>query len=133
MKAECQCGQLTAEVPEKSLITIACHCIACQRRTGAPFGVLAYHRRDLVTVAGDAKSFTRISDAGNPFETFFCPVCGSTVYATLGKQPGLIGIAVGAMADPAQKAPVWSVWEQSQHNWVTMPENVKHFEQNGQA
>jgi hypothetical protein len=132
MKAQCQCGQLTAEVSEKSLITIACHCIACQRRTGAPFGVLAYHRRDQVTVAGDAKAFTRTSDAGNAFTTHFCPACGSTVYATLGKQPGLIGIAAGALADPAQTAPAWSVWEQSRHHWVTLPEDVKHFDQNGQ-
>jgi hypothetical protein len=129
MKAECQCGQLTVEVPEKSLITIACHCIACQRRTGAPFGVLAYHRRDQVTIAGDAKSFVRTSDAGNAVETHFCPVCGSTVYATLSKQPSLIGIAVGSLADPAQAAPAWSVWEQSRHHWVTLPENVQHFEQ----
>jgi hypothetical protein len=128
MKAECQCGQLTADMPEKSLITIACHCVACQRRTGAPFGVLAYYRRDQVVIEGDTKSYKRTSAEGNAVETFFCPICGSTVYLKLGKQPDLIGIAVGAIADPALRAPVWSVWEQSKHHWIAMPENVQHFE-----
>jgi hypothetical protein len=129
VKAACQCRQLTAEVPEKPLITIACHCIACQRRTGAPFGVLGYYRRDQVHVDGEAKAYKRISAEGNTVETGFCPVCGSTVYLYLGKQPELIGIAVGAIADPALRAPTWSVWEESKHHWVAMPENMQHFEQ----
>jgi hypothetical protein len=129
MRAECQCGQLTADLPERALITIACHCIACQRRTGAPFGVLAYYRCDQINVKGDAKSYKRISAEDNAVETFFCPICGSTVYLKLGKQPDLIGIAIGTIADPALQAPVWSVWEQSKHHWIAMPENVQHFEQ----
>jgi len=129
VKAQCQCGQLTAEVPEKSLITIACHCIACQRRTGAPFGVLAYYRRSQVKAEGDAKSYKRVSAEGNAVETFFCPVCGSTVYLKLGKQPDLIGIAIGAIDDPAPRAPTWSVWEETRHHWIAMPENVRRFEQ----
>jgi hypothetical protein len=129
MKAACQCGQLTAEVPEQSLITIACHCVACQRRTGAPFGVLAYYRQNQVKVAGEAKSYARISTEGNTVETGFCPVCGATVYLKLGKQPDLIGIAVGAIADPALQGPAWSIWEQSRHHWVAMPQTAQRFEQ----
>lgn len=50
LRAQCQCGQLGLEGPDRPLITIACHCNACQRRTGAPFGVLAYYRRDQVVL-----------------------------------------------------------------------------------
>lgn len=128
MKAACHCGQLTADLPEKPLITIACHCLACQRRTGAPFGVLAYYQASQVSVQGETKSYKRVSDAENAVETFFCPDCGSTVYLKLGKQPDLVGIAVGAIADPALPAPIWSMWEQSRHDWIAMPENIRHFE-----
>jgi hypothetical protein len=133
MNAACQCGQLSADLPEKPLIVIACHCLDCQHRTGAPFGVLAYYRLEQVAIKGDAKPYARKSAEGNAFQTFFCPTCGTTVYARLAKQPTLVGVAVGAIADPAFPPPAWSVWEQSKHGWVEMPENVQHFARGDQA
>ena len=127
MKAECQCGQLAVALPEKPLIVIACHCLDCQRRSGAPFGVLAYYRFEQVRIEGEAKSYARKCDGGNACETFFCETCGSTVYARLEKQPTLVGVAVGTIATPSFPAPTWSVWEQSRHDWVEMPESVQHF------
>jgi hypothetical protein len=41
--------------------------------------------------------------------------------------PTTIGVAVGAIAGPEFPPPVRSVWEQSMHHWVTMPEGVQHF------
>lgn len=127
MNAKCQCGQLCVKLPGPTSAVVACHCIACQRRTGAPFGVLAYYASDQLVIVGEAKRFERSTDEGNMFETFFCPDCGSTVYAKAGKHPAMLGVAVGAIADPGFRAPVRSVWEQSMHPWVTMPANAEHF------
>ena len=127
MKAECQCGQLSVELPGPSMGVVACHCIACQRRSGSPFGVLAYYPAEQLRIDGDAKRFERPTDEGNRFETFFCPECGSTVYAKAGKHPSMLGVAVGAIADPDFQPPVRSVWEQSMHRWVQMPGDAQHF------
>jgi hypothetical protein len=127
MRAQCQCGQLTVELPGPSPAVVACHCIACQRRSGSPFGVLAYYPEDLLTVAGEGKRFERATDEGSRFETVFCPECGSTVYARTAKHPSMIGVAVGAIADRTFPAPVRSVWEESMHHWVTVPGEVQHF------
>lgn len=129
MEAACQCNQLTIELPSRPLITIACHCVDCQKRIGAPFGVLAYFPVDQVFIAGEAKAYERVSAVGNKVETFFCPVCGSTVYLKFAKQPALLGVAVGSIADPAFSAPSWSVWEQSKHHWIDIPGDVQHFPQ----
>lgn len=127
MKAECQCGQLTVELPGPTPAVVACHCIACQRRTGSPFGLMAYYAADQLTIEGDAQRYERLTDEGNTFETFFCPTCGSTVYARAGKHPTMIGVAVGTIADLDFQPPVRSVWEQTMHRWVTMPGDVQHF------
>jgi len=127
MKAECQCGQLTVELLGPASAVVACHCIACQRRSGSPFGILAYYPVDQLAITGEATQFERPTDEGNRFETSFCPRCGSTVYARSDKHPAMIGVAVGAIADPNFQAPVRSVWEQSMHKWVTMPGGVQHF------
>jgi len=127
MQAECQCGQLAVELPGTTPAVVACHCVDCQRRTGSPFGVLAYYDADQVTIRGTAKRFERPTAEGNVFETFFCPECGSTVYAKARKHPTLVGIAVGTIADPTFQPPVRSVWEQSMHKWVMLPQGIQHF------
>jgi hypothetical protein len=73
MRAACQCQQLTADLPASSLFTIACHCVDCQRRTGAPFGVLAYYRHDQVNIEGEAKSYKRISAEGHVVQNILLP------------------------------------------------------------
>ncbi|WP_367182922.1 GFA family protein [Sphingomonas bacterium] len=93
MKAQCQCGLLSVDAAGPSLAVAMCHCTACQRRTGHPYGVLAYYPAAALTIAGEATRYVRTADSGAEFETFFCPCCGSTVYARAGKHPELIGVA----------------------------------------
>ncbi|WP_321814020.1 MULTISPECIES: GFA family protein [unclassified Paraburkholderia] len=129
MNAKCQCGQLSAALTGASTTVIACHCSACQRRTGSPFGVLAYYPSESVEITGTATRYERPTPTGGIFETFFCPVCGSTVYARAWKNPALIGIAVGAICDPSYSAPMWSVWEEGKYYWVEIPAPGGHFPQ----
>jgi len=127
MKASCQCGKLTASVADGAeAMTIACHCRDCQRRTGSPFGTIAYFPAEAVTVSGEAREFIRPTDAGNAFTTGFCPQCGSTVYARASRMPEITGLPVGAFADPSFAAPIRSVYEQSRHEWVALPEELTH-------
>ncbi len=97
--AECNCGALTLSLPEQpSRIIVACHCIDCQRRTGAPFGVGAYYPAEVVSISGAAKEFVHAAASGGDMHNYFCPQCGSTVYWKVSSLPALIGVAVGAMA-----------------------------------
>ena len=127
MRAQCQCGELAVDVPGPTPAVVACHCFYCQRRTGSPFGVLAYYPAELVTIHGEARRFERAADSGATFASFFCPNCGSSVYAKAAKHPAMIGVAVGAFADPRFQPPVRSVWEASKHEWVSIPGAVQHF------
>src|ERR1700710_691970 len=68
----CQCRQLSVDLPGPSLSVVACHCSDCQRRTGSPFGVLAYYSDDCVKIAGEATRYKRPTATGGRFELFFC-------------------------------------------------------------
>lgn len=127
MKASCQCGRLTAQIdPAAEPIGVACHCHDCQRRSGSPFGALAYMPEDMVSITGNRSEFTRATDAGNEFTNGFCPSCGSTVYAYPSKYPGMVGIAYGALAGELLPAPVRSVFERSAAAWVTLSQDMDH-------
>lgn len=128
MKAQCQCGQLTVTLPGPTMAVVACHCIACQRRTGSPFGVAAYYPHDQVQPQGDVKRFDRSTDLDGVFENYFCPACGSTVYFRGTKNPDVTGVAIGAIVDDHSMSPMLSVYEQSRHAWVTVPTAGMRFE-----
>ncbi|HEY5299242.1 MAG TPA: GFA family protein [Acetobacteraceae bacterium] len=127
--ARCSCGAVTLSLPEPSKLVVACHCIDCQRRTGAPFSVGAFYPAEAVIISGTAKEFTRAAASGGKVHTYFCPNCGSTVYWKADSVPSMIGVAVGALADPKYPAPVRSVFERSKHGWVQIGGNVEHYQQ----
>jgi hypothetical protein len=125
--ASCSCGSLRVEVMSEPQSVVACHCIACQRRTGSVFGVGAYFPAEHISVAGESRTFVRPTAAGHQFTTHFCPTCGTSLYWSSGKNPGLVGVAVGAFAEPSFPAPVRSVWERSMHPWARIAVADQHF------
>ena len=127
--ATCQCRAFRAVVEGEPDLVGACHCEACQRRTGAPFAVNAYFRKDSVLLEGDYRTFTRTIPEGRSIVNHFCPSCGSTLCWTMDLRPGHYGIAVGAFNDPKFPPPTYSVWEETMHGWTTLPPGIEHFGQ----
>ena len=126
--AKCSCGSLRVSVDGEPQAVVACHCLECQRRTGSVFGVGAYYPIEQIRAAGESRSYARPTEAGHQFTTHFCPFCGTSVYWVSGKNPGLVGIAVGAFADASFPPPVRSVWERSKHRWMTVDVAPQHFD-----
>ena len=125
--AACSCEQLRVTVEGDPVRVSICHCLACQRRTGSVFGAQARFGADRVTADGASRQYTRVSDEGGRRATFhFCPDCGATVYYTTEDNPGVVAVPVGAFADPSFPAPTVSVWEERQHPWLRLPDEMEH-------
>jgi hypothetical protein len=119
--AVCNCGQLHLTIEGEPVRISMCHCLECQRRTGAVVSNQARFRREQITFAGTATEWTRTAESGNELTFRFCPKCGSTVYWTSEGFPDLVAVAIGTLADPSFRAPTISVWEESRHPWVSPP------------
>ena len=117
-RAACNCGKLQIVCAGEPVRVSMCHCLECQRRTGAVFGGQAWFTQQQTTISGNSTQFTRQSDAGRSVSFRFCPICGSTVYWEAEAFPGHIAVAVGSFADPAFPAPTHSGWEAKRHHWV---------------
>jgi hypothetical protein len=100
-----------------------CHCLECQRRTGAVISNQARFRREQITVNGKATAWMRPAESGNTLTFYFCPTCGSTVWENEGF-PGIVAVAIGNFADPNFPAPTIAVWEESRHPWVSLPSDI---------
>jgi hypothetical protein len=123
----CSCGTVRLSLPGPSNLVVACHCVDCQRRTGAPFGVGAFYPVEVVTISGAPKEYVRPAASGGKVRFHFCTDCGSTVYWKADNLPALIGVAVGTIADPNFPAPIKSVFEQSKHAWVEI-DGAEHLQ-----
>ena len=124
--AACSCGQLHLACEGEPVRLSVCHCLECQRRTGAPFGFQARFPRAQVQFAGESARYSRTGDSGGSITFHFCPHCGSTVYWEPQGLDDLVAVAVGAFADPAFPAPRISVYGERGHSWVTLPPGVSH-------
>ena len=122
--ASCSCGALRLACEGEPVRISICHCLECQRRTGSVFGTQARFPRDRVAIEGRATAFARVADSGKRVTSYFCPVCGSTVYWVLEAAPDLIAVAVGAFADPNFPEPKHYVYEGRRHGWAMAPRDL---------
>jgi len=120
--ATCACGKLSVVCAGEPAKVSLCHCRECQKRTGSTYGVAAFFRRPDLEIQGPERLFTRSSDGGHDVTFHFCPDCGSTVYWEPARLPALVGVAVGAFADPTFPAPSQQVYLATRHPWVSVPE-----------
>jgi hypothetical protein len=119
--ASCSCGQLHLSVEGDPLRIAMCHCLECQRRTGAVISNQARFHRKQITFAGRTTEWARKAESGNVLTYSFCPMCGSTVYWGNTGFPEIIAVAIGAFADPSFPPPTISVWEECRHPWLPAP------------
>jgi hypothetical protein len=124
----CHCGSLRVTVSGEPTIVTVCHCRACQRRTGAVMHSGVYFTKSQVQIEGPEKIYTRdVEGVQRTISFHFCPTCGSSVYWHLDLRPDHYGIAIGAFADPEFPLPTLSIWEQTKHPWIDLPEGIQHF------
>ncbi|MBB3590476.1 hypothetical protein FHX08_000820 [Rhizobium sp. BK529] len=128
--ARCSCGALRLTLPDEPKAVIACHCIECQRRTGAPFGAGAFYPAEAVTISGTARQYTRDAASGGKVHSYFCPDCGSSVCWKTDNLPTMIGVALGALDNTSLlPVPAKSIFERSKHHWVRIEDAGEHFQQ----
>ena len=130
-QAACHCGQLRVRLEGDPALVSSCHCLACQRRTGAVFGSTSFFRRDqVVAIEGEHRTWRRPGDSGRFLTFHFCPTCGSNVFWEADGTPDMLSVAVGAFADPAFPMPARTVWTENKHGWLSFPESMKRHPKN---
>jgi hypothetical protein len=127
--AQCVCGKFRVIVSGEPKSVTICHCGACQRRSGVPWTCNAFYPRSDVRLEGPYRVYVREGQEGRKIRQHFCPECGSTLYSTGEKFPGICMVVVGAFAAPNFPAPTASVFEESKHPWVVLPPGIEHYPQ----
>lgn len=102
----CLCGSVRIVASGRPCRVGLCHCLDCRKHHGALFYAAAVFPREAVTIAGETRDY-----AGR----FFCPRCGSPVFARSADE---IEVHLGTLDAPDQLMPTYESWTVRRESWL---------------
>ncbi|TDH38656.1 aldehyde-activating protein [Pseudohoeflea suaedae] len=125
----CACGALRYETGAESVFSNHCQCTDCARRSGTGHGsYLTFPDRDAVKVTGEARTWTVRADSGFDKHHAFCPACGTPVYLTFERMPGIFTVHAASLDDPSVFVPTVITYARSAFAWDEMSPALTAFE-----
>ena len=124
----CQCGAVTLAADGDPKMALHCHCLDCQKASGAGHMTFAAFPADAVTIDGRTSTFQSPTDSGGTATRHFCPTCGSRLFATTTSFPGMVAITLAAFDEPGALAPTAAVYTKRRHDWDGIAGEIPGFE-----
>jgi hypothetical protein len=124
----CLCGAIRYSISAPITELRACHCVDCQRASGAHGAVVAFVRRDSFTLQqGTPKRYAKKADSGRTLIRYFCGDCGSSLYSHRENMPEVIGVRAGTLDDSSDLKITAHIWTQSAAPWSHVDPAAKHY------
>lgn len=124
----CLCGALRYSAEGPPLVVAHCHCVNCQKGSGAGHSTGAMFSASMVKLTGPAAEYTYASGKRTDVTRVFCPSCGSPI---LGRNTGManyVTLAVGTFDDAAGFEPQVTIFARSQNPWDFMDPDLPTFQ-----
>jgi hypothetical protein len=102
----CLCGAVRIEASGRPYRVGLCHCLDCRKHHGALFFAAAIFPAGAVAVAGEARGYKG---------RFFCPTCGSSVFARYRDE---VEVHLGALDEPDRLMPTYENWTVRRESWL---------------
>ena len=128
----CQCGECRYTISAKPYVAYTCHCTECQKLSSSAFASLMQVPSEGVEIVrGAPKCRSRIADSGNVLETWFCPSCGSSLFAKNSARPRVRTIHTGTLEHAEDVEVSAHIWVKRKLPWVEFPETHRVFHEAG--
>lgn len=126
-KGSCQCGAVRYEASGDPAFAGHCHCLDCQKTSGAGHVTLAAFPEAVVKITGTLKGHKSKADSGAMVERLFCPECGSSIAGKSGRMPGMMTLTLATM-DEAPDIPIqMRVYDKRRRSWDVMDQALPAF------
>jgi len=102
----CLCGKVRIVATGRPYRVGICHCLDCRKHHGALFQASAIFPADAVTMQGETGEYRG---------RFFCPGCGSSVFARSGDE---VEVNLGVLDAPDQLTPTYELWTVRREAWL---------------
>lgn len=124
----CLCGSVRYVCAAKPIHTFFCHCLDCQKESGAPFVAEVYVPRSSVQIIGRLNRHTRIGDSGKPVHRNFCSSCGTVILTEFEVEPTNVCIKACSLDDPSWLTPEFHLYITRKQPWLTVGDELPRYE-----
>lgn len=118
VNGQCHCGAVHLVADVQPSRVFVCHCSDCQVLTGTAFRVVAPVVPGSLQVQGVVKGYARTADSGAVRWQFFCPECGTPLYAGSQEGTGMATVRVGVLQERRELTPTAQLWMRSALPWI---------------
>lgn len=116
-KGSCLCGAVTYEATGDPVVALQCHCLDCQKASGAAHVAFAAFPEAAVTIKGKLQSFETKADSGKTSRRYFCPSCGSWIAGRPESAPGVVALSMATMDGPVSIPIQFRVFDKRRRPW----------------
>lgn len=113
----CLCGDVRITARGRPYRVGICHCLDCRKHHGALFYAAAIFPDAAVTIKGETRNYQG---------RFFCPRCGSPVFARDGDE---VEVHLGSLDAPDQLTPTYECWTIRREAWLPPLPLAHHYPQ----
>ena len=129
LKGSCLCGAVRFSVSQPVTELRACHCVHCQKTSGAAGSVNAVLPASAFKITrGTPKRYAAKADSGRTLMRYFCGDCGSPIYSHRETTPETVVVRAGAFDNPPPMTIGTHIWTKSKRPWATIDPSCKQLE-----
>jgi hypothetical protein len=120
----CHCGAVRFKAVGEPMAVNHCHCLDCQRVSGAPFVTWATFRTSDVTfTAGGPRRYASSAKV----ERAFCAHCGSPFMWQGKTKPENTDLTVASFDSPGEFRPADHIWTERQQPWIKLADGLPRY------
>lgn len=128
LTGRCLCGACSYGIVGDPIVVAHCHCLDCQKLSGAGHTTGAMFSEEGITIVGDPALFALQSDGGNTVTRLFCATCGSPLFGKNTGMPGVMTVTLGTLDAPDALVPQVAIFARSRRAWDTVDPSVTAFD-----
>ena len=128
LQGQCHCGLTTYRCDGDILFQVNCHCVDCQRISGAAVSTYIGVLEDTLIVSGQLSLYEYNGGSGKLTNHQFCNKCGSQVlHASPGIAPGVIMIKVGTLKDSTNVNSAFDIFIEDKADFILLNDHTTKF------
>jgi hypothetical protein len=119
LSGSCLCGEIHYTISTDVTELRACHCIDCQKTSGAAGSVNAMIKAaDFRITQGAPKKREVKAASGRTLYRYFCGDCGSPIYSQRQSTPENVAVRAGTLDDAPPMKITGNIWTRTARPWA---------------
>ncbi|RUL63105.1 hypothetical protein EKH79_11870 [Dyella dinghuensis] len=125
----CACGAIRYVCSRSPVAMLNCHCLDCQRSSGAPFASGFIVADSGIEITGAPKTYSVHAGSGAVATRSFCRECGSPLFTRGDANPGFMSVRFPTLDNASEFQPLLDIWTASAQPWVCLNQAIPHYPQ----